>query len=172
MTAVPAEPPAPPPTTFKDAEGREWRVRITAGLLGRVRAEAGIPLAAIVRDNAALAELLYTDPETLGRVIWLAVADQAEARGVTPEQFYDAFDADTLQGSVSALIGAVMDFTPRSPVARQSRLGTEAILKLMDSAAVEAMGRELARVQSTSKPSAGNSPGPPASIPGPSPSAN
>ena len=38
----PAPAPASPPTTFVDRHGREWRVRQTAGVVGRVRRELDI----------------------------------------------------------------------------------------------------------------------------------
>lgn len=165
--------PAPLPTTFRDALGREWRVRITAGQLGRVRREAGVALGDLMRDPAALGEFLYADPETLGRIVWLLVADQADARGVTPEQFADAFDGSTLQESTDAVLGAVADFFPRSPVAAQMRRGLAAMLTAMDLASVAAMERATGAVTtSISNGSAGSSPGPSASTPGPTPSAS
>ena len=166
MTSFLNDPPAPPPTTFKDAAGREWRVRITAGMLGRARREASIDLAGLLTVEGALAAFMYSDPEKLGALLYLLVTDQANALGVTPEAFFDAFDGDTLEASIVAVIGAVADFSPRSKLAQQTRRSLPTLLERMDGLAVAAMAASL----STSSAPVGGSPVPPGSTPEASPS--
>ena len=122
MTALPAEPPAPVlyPTTFEDRLGRPWRVRITAGLLGRLRREADVDLGRLTRSDGNLARglgRLVGSPDQFGRFMWVLVGDQSEARGVTPEQFVDGFDGPTLGRCTSAVVAALAEFSPRSAVA-------------------------------------------------------
>jgi hypothetical protein len=94
--------------TFKDSEGREYTIRITLGLVPRLRA-AGLDLAKRLDHPDTLAAL--DDPDRFGRIFWVLVGKQAEALGLTPEQWAEGFDGDTIASAVKALTYAHVDFS-------------------------------------------------------------
>lgn len=120
MTATATAAPTQFPTSYRDRLGRTWRVKITAGLLGRLRREADVDLGRLTRSDKNLARglaRLFGSQDQLGRFLWVLVADQAEARGVSPEDFVEGFDGPTLERCTSAVLCALAEFAPRSVVA-------------------------------------------------------
>lgn len=150
--------------TFRDGKGRDWDLRLTVGTLTEVREATGVRLGDAFRDEAALAGLLFADPEQLGRVLWVVCRERAEAAGVTPEDFAAGFDGPALERAVEAFLGSVADFFPRSKVGAKIRESLPAVLEQMDRHAVTAV--ETAMRKLTSSGSATNSAASPAATPG------
>jgi len=149
--------------SFKDGAGVEWRVSVTVGSLGKVKADADVDLGSLFKTEKAAADLLFTDPGALVRVLWVLCEDQATKAGVTPEKFAFLFDGPTLEGAAEALIGAMIDFFPRSRVAQAMKAGLARGLTAMDEKLTAAVEVEMDRLISNNF--AGNSPAPSASIP-------
>jgi hypothetical protein len=104
---------SPPMPTFTDLLGRAWPLRrITVALLKPLR-ELGIDLGKAGGLDA------LADPETCGRVMWLLCGPQADAVGVTPEQFAEGFDGPTIFAAMDAFTEALADFTQRPAVAEK-----------------------------------------------------
>lgn len=100
---------------FSDCLGREWSIRITLGMLPKLR-EAGFDVNAVAKNPAQLSVL--SDPETLGKVAWTLCEKQAIAANVDPEQFADGFDGPTIQDAVQAILESILDFSqPRQTAA-------------------------------------------------------
>jgi hypothetical protein len=94
---------------FKDNKGREWKVEANFGSYGRVKAATGVKLYDIATENRdSLIQL--ADALTLGQVLWAMVEPQAEARSVTPDEFYEAFDGEVLNTAYAALIDEMIFF--------------------------------------------------------------
>ncbi|MBN9521080.1 hypothetical protein J0H58_21605 [bacterium] len=152
---------------FKDAEGREWRVAITAGDLRPVRESTGVHLGQLVGNGLkGLAELLG-DPINLIDVVRLLVRRQHPA--VTDEAFGRALGGDALEDMANAFVEAVADFSPRQfrrPLlalkTKAAEVETRAAALLMEKVAEIDPGRLL-----TPNASAGSSPGSPDSTPAP-----
>lgn len=104
---------------FTDADGREWAVRLTLGLLPRLK-DAGLDLTATVKAGSLDIGGLE-DPDTLGRVLWTLVERQAEKAGVTPEQLAEAMDGPTLYAFRLAFAEALADFSHPPEVAAELR---------------------------------------------------
>src|SRR5437660_718651 len=72
---------------FKDKSGREWSIDLTdealASIREAVRTNRGIELRSIDKLHTMLAN----DPELMGIVLWRLLEDQAEQRGIKPEDF-------------------------------------------------------------------------------------
>jgi hypothetical protein len=147
--------------TFQ-AGGHEWRVRLTLGLVGRLRSDAGFDLGAAAGGGELARVLFGGEPETLGRVLWTLCRDEAQARGLTaPEAFYEMFGPEELDAAADALMEAVTDFFHRGRAAeiKKSLPGMKATLNArMTAAAVAAIG-------SMSSGSGGDSPASSASPP-------
>jgi hypothetical protein len=155
--------------TFRDADNREWKLRLTVGLLGDVKRDADVDLGAAIKTPQSMAEILYADPANLVRVLWVMVEKQAREAGVTPEEFGHAFDGEAIERAGEALLEAVADFFPRSAIARKIR---SELPKLLEAADREMIAKLEAVTNSTSSGSGGNSGESSGSTPGPTPSAN
>lgn len=151
--------------SFKDADSREWKLRLTVGLLGDVRRDAGIDLGAAIKSPKDLAAILYADPADLVKVLWVLVEFQAKEANVSPEEFGHAFDGSAIERAGEALLEAVADFFPRSVIGRKIKSNLPALLAQVDREIVSRMDAAL----STSNGSAGNSPESSESIPDHSP---
>lgn len=148
-------------TTFRDADGRDWTLRLTVGLLEEVKEGTGVDLTRVVTSPDGLGDVLFADPRTIVKVLWVIVAAQADKAGVTPESFGYSFDGEAVERATEALVGSVLDFFPRSRPARAMRERLPSILTRADDLMIEAMG------PSTSSPTAGDSPARSGSTPGP-----
>lgn len=94
---------------FKDKLGREWRIEATFGSYARVNASTGVKLHDIATESReSLTQL--ADPFTLGAVLWSMIEPQAQERGVSPEQFYDAIDGTVLVDAHVALVEEMIFF--------------------------------------------------------------
>lgn len=171
---APAAPPAQVPTSFSDAAGATYHLRLTLGLIDEVRREHGVRLGDLVRDTDQLSDFLFDSPEKFGAVVWLLCRHQAEGAGVTPEAFYAEFDGATYGRAIEALLGAIADFFPRSAVAAQIKESTAALLEDMDRRMVARIkaGELAALARPNSSGTAGASAGSRVSTPAHSPSAN
>lgn len=145
--------------TFTDRAERAWTLGFTLGDFPRFKAE-GVDLNAILKSGEGMADLLFGDPERLGRFAWLLCEGQAAERGVTPEDFAGGFDGPALESLGEAVAEAVADFFPRSAVARAIKGTLRAKLTAMDETMIAALS------EPPRKP-AGGSPASPGSIPAP-----
>lgn len=145
--------------TFADKDGTAWSVALTVGDLEDCK-EAGADLRPVLRDETKLINLLFHEPDTLVRVMWVLCHRQAEADGVEPEQFARLFDGPTLERASVALVEAVIDFFPRSKVAATLRANLHKLLAKMDadmSRAAEKRVDEILSGSATSSPASSDS---------------
>lgn len=94
--------------TFTDTEGRHWNIKGTLGAFERVKTACGVDMLDLPTTQKCLQQI--SDVFALGRVLYVMCEDQCQERGVTPEQFADAFNADTLHAASEALIEEVIFF--------------------------------------------------------------
>ena len=94
---------------FKGTNGRNWRIKLTGPLIGKVREATGIMLA----DPAGRGALeACADGEILTRVLWLLCTEEPH---LTPEQFADAMaSGEVFEAARDALQESIVDFTPPS----------------------------------------------------------
>ena len=95
---------------FKDTNNREWRIRLTAPMLQKIREATGITLATPSGEGAVAAT---ADGEILTRVLWLLCGDQEPV--LTPDQFAEAVaSGEVFEAARIALQESIVDFTPPS----------------------------------------------------------
>lgn len=139
------------PPTFRDAEGHEWRIRLTLGLIETVVDETGVDLIPNNCDVSTLTGLLF-DPRKLSRVLWVCIAKAAAEEGVAREAFIDSLDGETLSLGWNALVESVLFFTRSQSVSLAAALeeaietamkflerGTASLVQTMRSEETEAM---------------------------------
>ncbi len=98
---------------FNDARGRTWRLTLTINKIRTIKATNGCDFGKIA-DGKLLMEL-GTDPERFAQVLWILCETQAKAINVTPEEFAELLDGETIDAAASATIAAVINFT-RAPM--------------------------------------------------------
>jgi len=145
---------------FKDSAGRYWAVRVDVGAVKRVRAALGVDLMQVAeRKNAeggrepGVLERLASDPVLLVDVIYVLCRDQAEAQGVSDENFGATMAGDALDGAVKAMLGALVDFFPNP----RERAALKRLLQAADQEADRARDRMEALVEERLAPTAGGS---------------
>lgn len=156
--------------TFTDSAGRTWTLSLTLDAAKRVKGLLDVNLLELERGDPPLLTRLGTDVILLCDVIFCLVKPQADASGVTDEQFGAALGGEAILAAQTALYEELVDFFRKAgradlarAVAAQRRIidlaveRTEARIESFDlEAAVESMDGE----PSTSSPPS------PASIPG------
>lgn len=146
--------------TFK-AGGRDWRVEIGYAAVRRLRTEAGVDLSG-ADGQLAFVQALYTDPFKLGAVLWCLCRDEAQAAGLTEEQFFDAMTNDEAEAAAAAVYEGYVDFFHRGRAAAV-KPKLPGLIRTMN----EKVGAALATaIDSFSNDSAASAPASPESTPG------
>ncbi len=138
---------------FRDADGREWAVRLTLGALPRLK-DAGLDLSAAVQAGALDIGGL-DDPDTLGRVLWVLLEPQAEKAGYTPERLAGAMDGPAIYAARLAFAEALADFSHPPEVAAALRRRIPAAAETAQRRLIAALETETA----TDSPATGSSGG-------------
>jgi hypothetical protein len=112
---------------FTDRKGREWKLEANFASYGRVRDATGVKLYDIATENReSLVQL--ADALTLGKVLWAMVEPQAEAKGITPEDFAESFDGEIVDAAYHALLEVMIFFCHP----RQRKILEVAVRKLLE----------------------------------------
>ena len=101
--------------TFSDTNGREWSVSMNVAALKRVRDLLGIDLMDLPameqkQPEQGLLHRLGTDPVLLVDVLYVLVKPQADAAGVSAEQFGEALGGDALEHATDTFMREVVGF--------------------------------------------------------------
>ncbi len=97
---------------FVDRHGREWRLELTLLFIKELRINAEVSLGK-ASDADKLGETVFSDPEKMGRAFWVLCEKQAEKANLSPEEFADCFDGDTLERATLAFMEMCIDFFHR-----------------------------------------------------------
>lgn len=95
---------------WKDAEGNEWNLSLTFKAVRKIQQVVGVDL--LDESMAVNVIALQSQRLKLAEVLWLLTKEQADLRGVTQDDFYDALDADALEAGFSAIYEAFVLFCP------------------------------------------------------------
>jgi hypothetical protein len=95
---------------FKDNQNREWVVEITVATIKRVRSLLGVDLLQIAEGK--LTDAILSDPVMLVDVLYAVCKPEAEAGGVSDEDFGRAMAGDAIDSATQALLEALASFFP------------------------------------------------------------
>lgn len=98
------------PCTFADKLGRVWTLEINVKTVGRLRRELQFDVGAVLEDGCSLLSGLAADMERIVCVLACVLEEALAAKGVEPEDFGGAFQAETLEDGFTALVEAITDF--------------------------------------------------------------
>jgi hypothetical protein len=96
--------------TFTDNAGRTWTVAINVDAIKRVRGLLDVDLLEILEGK--LIEKLYRDPVLLCDVVYAACKPEADAKGVSDEDFGRAMAGDVIEHATKALLEELVGFSP------------------------------------------------------------
>ena len=101
-----------PKHTFIDPKDRHWSLVITVLEYQKLKQELNIDIGNIFNDDSWLQKLIAMEDLTLFLSLIGILTDKArEADGISMEDFYEAFDGDTMQSSAEALVEAIINFS-------------------------------------------------------------
>ena len=84
--------------SFKDAEGREWEVRLRGGTLIRVCRQLDLKLSDFASLSIAVADIIDSLP--------IVCEEQIKARGLTREEFLDGMGMAEMNAAIKAFMAA------------------------------------------------------------------
>ncbi len=96
--------------TFTDNAGNTWSLSITVDAVKRVRSLLSVNLMDVIEGT--LLEKLSEDPVLLCDVLFAVVKPEADAKGITDEQFGRAMGGDAIEAATAALLDDLVDFFP------------------------------------------------------------
>lgn len=96
--------------TFTDSAGRAWTLALTIDAAKRVKSLLDVNLLELEAGDPPLLTRLGTDVILLCDTIFALVKPQADAAGVTDEQFAAAMGGDAILAAQTAFYGELVDF--------------------------------------------------------------
>lgn len=122
-----------------------FELRLTVGLAGRIKKALSVDLNKLLDEPKAFTSMLFAEPETLVRLLWMFCADQAAAKGIPEEEFGELFDGDTLEAAVETVMEAVVDFFPKARGRDEIKKGLPRAMDKMEQAANHTVKKHLDR---------------------------
>lgn len=122
---------------FKDSQEHEWNVSLTVGSIDKIKEDTEIDLDILLKKPEELANILYLNPRKLVEVLYSICENQIKDRQLSERDFASIFDRMTIDAAGDALIGAIVDFYPRSSIGQTIREHLPELLNKMDERAKE-----------------------------------
>ena len=127
--------------SFVDMKGRKWTLVLSIGLADRIKSAVGVDF--LSKNISAALNCLANDPMKLVGVLWEMCAEEAEKRGVQPEELAASLGGDAVSDASDALMESIVDFTRRSmrPAMQKALDAARKAEEQMGQRAVEALDR-------------------------------
>lgn len=161
--------------TFTDRTGRRWTLELTTNAAKRVRNLCSVNLLDVL-DRPDTLRSLADDPILFVDVLYALCRPEADAAGITDEQFGEAFDGQAIENATEAFMGALVNFfqgarkaTLQKIVDRAQKTQTHQETALMRAVNEGKIDEALDKVLPIVSPSSTRSEAPPESTPAPSP---
>jgi len=106
---------------FQDAAGKTWEVRVNGGTIKRVQDLLGVDLGKLLDGTPPLLTRIHTDIIFLVDLVYVVLKPQADAAGISDEQFAELLEGDALLAAHDALMEELADFFQKL---RQTHLAT------------------------------------------------
>jgi hypothetical protein len=107
--------------SFKDSMGRTWTLEINVGAVKRIRAICDINILDLVtidektnQPNVDMLTKLSSDPVLLVDCLYAVCKPDADAQGISDEEFGRAMSGDTIEYATNELLDAIVDFFPEA----------------------------------------------------------
>lgn len=161
---------------FTDNAGRSWEIVLNVAQVKRVRGLLGLDLLGLVDDGFAGLGKLLGNPVDLVDCIYVLCKGQADAKGVTDEQFGEAMAGDVIGHAADAFYDEFRDFLSdpqlRGAMAELKRAAKSLVGAMLTKSMAELKAAEARLLAETSGETSGSLPESSGSTPAPSPSGN
>lgn len=117
-------------TKYTDTNGLEWELKLTVGKLETLQTH-GIDVEDIFSDPNKLADLFLAKPKKLCEMLYVMLEKQINERSITPEEFAESFDRETLDCATDAMITECVCFFQKGATA-VAQEKVPSLLKEMD----------------------------------------
>lgn len=97
---------------FKDNQNREWEININVGTAKRIKAACGIDVFSLFADEGSSLQELSQDFVMLVDTLWIICSKQAEARGISEEQFAEGLTGDVIADATNSFLLDIVNFFP------------------------------------------------------------
>jgi len=136
--------------SFKDDLGREWVLRIDDSLARSIREAVGVNLYNPEEQAKAL-QRMADEPGMLVDVVFLICERQCQHRKISDEEFGRGFTGDTFQAAATALVEAIVNFTPppRRDVAKFAMSMTTGAMETATETARQILQKTMEDAQTT-----------------------
>ncbi len=125
--------------TFKDNADRTWTVTVNVDAIKRVRSLLDIDLMQAVEGK--LIERLIGDPVLLCDIIYCVCKEDADAKGITDEEFGRAMAGDAIELATTAMLEELVDFFPQGK--RELLRKALAKLETLQATAIDVVSKRL-----------------------------
>jgi len=132
--------------SFRDAQGREWVIKIDVGVMLDVQERTGLDLPVLMKSDERIADLIFGDATATARALWVLCEEQAKERHLNERNFMRLFDGNTLQEATKALLVSVANFSPRSKIGAAMATMTTEVLEALDRKAIAALNVKKAEI--------------------------
>lgn len=132
--------------SFKDDDGRTWRIAITEPVANRVKDAHGIDLIDPSKLGDTFVKLAIGSTGLLVSVVYMLVEKQTKKAGVSPEDFGEAMTPDAVEGAYKALQEAIVDFFRLNPTIGE---GIRRVWTAAENLTREMSDKQLARLDAT-----------------------
>jgi hypothetical protein len=99
--------------TFADNAGRTWAIAVNVATIKHVKDLLQVNLLEIADQKGRLLEQIVDDPVLLCDILFCLVKPEADAKGVTDEDFGRSLAGDVLGSATDALLSEIADFFPK-----------------------------------------------------------
>lgn len=96
-------------TKYLDSSGLEWELKLTVGRLETLT-EHGIDIENLLSDPNKLATLFLTNPKKICEMLYVMLESQIKARNLTPADFANSIDRETLDVATNSMITEIVCF--------------------------------------------------------------
>ena len=125
--------------TFKDNADRTWTVTVNVDAIKRVRSLLDVDLMEAIEGR--LLERLVGDPVLLCDVIYCVCKVDADAKGISDEDFGRAMAGDAIELATAALLEELVDFFPQGK--RELLRKALAKLETLQATAIDVVSKRL-----------------------------
>lgn len=129
-------------TTYTDSQNLEWTLKLNVGVLETLQ-EHGIDIEQLFSDPNKLAALFLSKPKKICEMLYVILEKQIKDRNMTPQEFAENLDRDTLDKATDALLQEVVLFFQRGATAPVIREKVPSLLKEMDQKIAEKMRQQF-----------------------------
>ncbi len=98
--------------TFKDEQGRTWKLKATVNAIQRIKDQADVDLLRLLDDKTIIGEAI-SNPVTFVAMLWAWCEPEAMTHGVSPEQFGELIYGDTFDAALTAFQLELPSFFPQ-----------------------------------------------------------